>query len=168
MLGCSLCCDFIELTVLNTLQDSTSCRIRLQVLKNNLCKHFLERIFGWQCSRKKKKKSQPAVIFCIRFQGTANELHNLSSEEKKKDEKGLMKHFWQLLQTILEKRRERLNALKWVFLTFALLSHWNSTSSFFMFLTSCVKRAMEEKPCDKLEIWQSFSDWSTRYFWKAM
>lgn len=34
-----------------------------------------------------------------------------------------MKHFWQLLQTILEKRRERLNALKWVFLTFALLSH---------------------------------------------
>jgi len=29
-----------------------------------------------------------------------------------------MKHFWQLLQTILEKRRERLNALKRVFLTF--------------------------------------------------
>lgn len=79
------------------------------------------------------------------------ELHNLSSDKKKKkkrnnnNKKALWNIFWQLLQTALEECRERLNALKWVFLTFALLSHWNSTNSFFMFLTSCVNHAMGRK-----------------------
>lgn len=57
---------------------------------------------------KERKKSQPADIFRIWFQGTANELHNLSSEQGgKKDEKRLMKHFLAASWTYIRKNAEK-------------------------------------------------------------
>lgn len=117
------------------------------MFKTNSCKHFSQHFLGWQCG----KKLQPEVTYFAYDSGERLGSYTIYLQKRKRkkkeqqQQKSLWNIFWQLLQTALEECRERLNALKWVFLTFALLSHWNSTNSFFMFLTSCVNLAMGRK-----------------------
>lgn len=86
-------------------------------------------------------------------------------KEKKKRWKRAYETFLAASSNYFRKKlRERLNALKWLFLTFALLSHWNSTNSFFrVFNFVCQTRHGR-----KALWWQSLSVWSSRHFWKGM
>lgn len=98
--------------------------------------------------KKKKKKLQPKVIFCILLKGAANELDSLSSEEEEEDdedkeENKIIRHHWQLPQAILEKCRQRLKALK--ILTFALLSQGIFSNSFFFFFPQTLVSNMQQK-----------------------
>lgn len=126
---------------LSSLQDSTSCSECLELIFASTSYNVS------QGDNAVKKKSQPAVIFCIWFWGAANELHNLSSEEgkKKKKEKRAYETFLAAPSNYFRKMQGKVKCLKMGIFDICPFISLKFYQQLFHVLTSCVNRAVGRK-----------------------